>query len=264
MGIEKNWKNVRRKVSIFGARGKPPRHNGHLPKPPTAGFATLTNTRHLDNALTMKLLRDFTACLALATLATTWAGCQTHKSVMPVGEGYEEVSHPTRNFIMLDEPTPPRISFQYRSADSTVAPIWSSLYGAGEVIHDGLAIFVGDKAYIESDRVTHPRLFAVKSPALPLDITDEALRDWSQAAGKDFNTARDRLTVITPEENNDHLELHFEFSAPDELSGPDNWPKQSALRLDWSQVDAMVQAVKTKGFEQKDLHWKTPYIGEKR
>ena len=43
-------------------------------------------------------------------------------------------------------------------------------------------IFVGDKAYLEPDRVTHPRLFAVKSPELPLDITDEMLWRWSKAS----------------------------------------------------------------------------------
>ena len=159
----------------------------------------------------MKLLRNFTGCLILAMLAPIWAGCQTHKSIMPLGNGYEEVSHPKRTFIALDEPVPPRVSLQYRGTNDTVTPVWPSLYGVGEVFHGKLAIFVGDKAYIEPDHVTHPRLFAVNSPDLPLDITDEVLQLWSRAAGKNFNTARDRFVAVTPEENNGRLELHFEF-----------------------------------------------------
>jgi hypothetical protein len=211
----------------------------------------------------MKLLRNFTGCLTLALLAPLWAGCQTHKSVTPLGNGYEEVSHPNRNFILLAEPIPPRISLQYSNTDSTITPVWPSLYGVGEVIHGKLAVFVGDKAYLEPDRVTHPRLFTVKSPDLPLDITDEILREWSRVANKNFNTARDRFVSATPEENDGGLELHLEFSASDELAGPDNWPKQVAVRLNWSQVEAIMQAVKNNGIQQKDLAWKTPYIGEK-
>ena len=59
----------------------------------------------------MKLLRKFTIGLALAMLAFVWAGCQMqHKSVMPLSDGYEEVSHPNRGFIVLAEAIPPRIS----------------------------------------------------------------------------------------------------------------------------------------------------------
>jgi hypothetical protein len=218
---------------------------------------------HFGNTLMMKLLRNFAGCLALAMLAPVWAGCQTHKSITSLSNGYEEVVHPHHDFMIRSEPIPPRISLQYRGTNDTVTPIWPSLYGVGDVFHDKLAIFVGDKAYIEPDRVTHPRLFAVKSPDLPLDITDEVLQLWSQAVRKNFNTARDRFVTVTPEEKNGRLELHLEFSAPDELSGPDDWPKQSTARLDWSQVEAIMQAVKTKGVQLKDLRWGTPYIGEK-
>lgn len=218
---------------------------------------------HLGNTLIMKSLRNFTGCLALALLAPIWAGCQTHKSVMPLGNGYEEVSNPSHNYVMLADPVPPRISLQYRGTNDTVTPVWPSLYGVGEVIHGKLAVFVGDKAYLEPDRATHPRLFAVKSPELPLDITDEVIRDWSQVAGKNFGAARDRLVLVTPLENNGHLELRLDFSMPDELSGPGDWPKQSALRLEWNQVDAIMQAVKNNGIQQTDMAWKTPYIGEK-
>jgi hypothetical protein len=212
----------------------------------------------------MKLLKNFAAGLVLAILVPVWSGCQTqHKSVMPLTDGYEEVSHPNHNFIILAEPVPPRISLQYRNQDGTITPVWPSLYGTGEVIHDKLAVFAGDKAYIEPDRVTHPRLFAVKSPGLPVDITDEVLRQWSQAAGKNLNTARDRFVTATPEENEGRLELHLDFSLSDELAGRDEWPRQSTLRMDWKQVEGIMETVKARGVQQKDLRWNAPYIGEK-
>jgi hypothetical protein len=217
----------------------------------------------LGNTLIMKSLRNFSGCLAVALLAPLLAGCQTHKSVMALGNGYEEVSHPNHNFLILAEPLPPRISLQYKSSDDTITPIWPSLYGVGEVIHGKLAIFVGDKAYVDPDRVTHPRLFAVQSPDVPLDITDEILRDWAQAAGRNFNTARDRFAAVTPEENNGGLELRLEFTSSDPLAGPDDWPRQIAVRLNWNQVETIMQTVKNNGTQRKDLHWGTAYISEK-
>ena len=124
------------------------------------------------------------ARLALALLGLGVSRLPDPQTVAPVGHGYEEVSHPHRAF--LDEPEPPRVAFQHRATDGKITPIWPSLYGVNEVIKGDLAIFVGDKAYVEPERVTHPRLFAVISPALPLDITEEVLWRWSKANGKNF------------------------------------------------------------------------------
>ncbi len=196
------------------------------------------------------------ALLATALLGIGLTGCATHKSVAAVGQGYEEVSHP--NHAMIDEPPPPRVSFQHRSADGKVTQIWPSLYGASEVIKGDLAIFVGDKAYPEPDKVTHPRLFAVQPPALPLDITDEVLWRWSKFAGKDFAMALEKFTVVTPGETNGELVLHLEFYSEDQT-----WPDQGDLQLDWNQVSEIMHAVKAKGVLEKDLRWDTLYIGEK-
>jgi hypothetical protein len=211
----------------------------------------------------MKLPKNSAACLILALLVPGWAGCKTHTTIAPVSNGYEEVSHPNRTFVLFDEPLAPRVSFQHRDADGTVTLIWPSLYGVSEVVKSDLAIFVGDRAYIEPERVTHPRLFAVRSPDLPLDITDEVLREWSKATGRDYNRAQDNFTLVTPGEKNGRLELRLEFSPADEMSGNRaDWPEQSALLLDWNQVEEIMRTVKAKGTEQKDLRWKTPYIGE--
>ena len=194
--------------------------------------------------------------LALALLVLGAAGCQTHKSVAPAGHGFEEVSHP--NHTLIDDPEPPRISFQHRDGDGKVTRIWPSLYGAGEVIKGELALFVGEKAFEEPERVTHPRLFAVTPPGLPLDITDEVLWRWSKTNGKDFAKTLERCNLVTPEEKNGGVELQLEFYSDDK-----DWPDKSALQLDWDQLANIQRAVKTKGVLEKDLRWHTPYIGEK-
>jgi hypothetical protein len=200
--------------------------------------------------------------LALPVLCLGLAGCQTQKSTAPVGGGYSEVTRTKRAF--LDEPELPRISLEHRGADGKTILVWPALYGASEVIKGELAIFVGDKAFVEPEKVTHPRLFAVTPPGLPLDITDEVLWRWSKMNGKKFAAAMEKFSTVVPEEKNGKLELHLEFWSDDKLvSEEKDWPEQSDLQLEWSQVSEIMRAVKTKGVEQKDLRWHTPYIGEK-
>ena len=210
----------------------------------------------------MKQLKHFIFCWLPALLPLGLAGCQTHSTTTPVANGYEEVSHP--HHALIDEPDPPRISFQYRTADGTVTRIWPSLYGVNEVVHGGLAIFVGDKAFIEPERVMRPRLFAVQSPGLPLDITDEVLWRWAKANGKDFGRTLNQFALVTPAEMNGRLELRLQFDAANQWFGEDNdWPDSSVLQLDWNQVAEIMRAVKAKGVVEKDLRWHTRYIGEK-
>ena len=211
----------------------------------------------------MKLPNHFASRLALALLGLGWAGCQTHTSVTPLSHGYQEVSHP--HHTLLDDPEPPRIAFEHREPGGKTTLIWPSLYGVNEVVKGGLAIFVGERGYVdEGAKVTHPRLFAVQSPELPLDITDEVLWRWAKASDKDFAKTSAKFTLVTPEEKNDRLELHLEFSSENKWSGADkDWPDKSTLQLDWNQVSEILRAVKTKGVVEKDLRWHTPFIGEK-
>lgn len=210
----------------------------------------------------MKLPKKFVPGFVLALLGLGLAGCQTHTTITPLNGGYEEVSHP--HHALIDEPEPPRVAFQHRGADGTVTRIWPSLYGVNEVVKGDLAIFVGDKAFQEPERVTHPRLFAVKAPELPLDITEEVLWRWAKANGKDFGRTMAKFALVTPAEQNGRLQLLLEFSPENKWLGDEkDWPDQSTLQLDWNQVAEILRAVKTKGVEEKDLHWHSPYIGER-
>jgi len=206
----------------------------------------------------MKLIKKLVFHLSLATLCVGLAGCVSHPPVVaPLGNGYEEVSYPTR--ASASRPELMRISFQYRAADGKTTLIWPSLYGVGEVIKGDVAIFVGDKAYVSSDpddpRGMKPRLFAVQSPALPLDITDEVLWRWSKVTGKDFAKALDRFSMVYPQGKQSGLELQLEFWTQEK-----DWPEKTTVELDWSQVSNIMREVKEKGTMRKDLRWGTPYI----
>jgi hypothetical protein len=210
----------------------------------------------------MKHMNKFIPHAALTLLCLGLTGCQTHKSTLPLSHGYEEVRHPAHAWLTGNDT--PRVSFQYRGTDDKVTPIWPSLYGIKEVMANDLAIFVGDLPYVDADAAKNirPRLFAVKSPALPLDITDEILWRWAKANGRNFAKTLSRFSLIIPKEKAGRLELHLEFSSDDFLSA-DDWPDTSELSLDWKQVSEILHAVETKGVPQKDLRWHTPYIGEK-
>jgi hypothetical protein len=197
------------------------------------------------------------ARLAIVLLCLGSAGCETHKIIAPLGNGYEEVTHSSRT--TSDETDLTRISFQYRGSDGKTILIWPSLYGVKEVVKGDLAIFVGDVSYVEAgSKGTWPRLFAVQSPALPLDITDEVLRRWSKTAGKDFRQTSNKFSLVTPVERNGRLELQLEFNT----EGND-WPDNAVLQLDWNEVSDILRTVKAKGVLLKDLKQHTPFIEEK-
>ena len=206
----------------------------------------------------MKLIKNPIIHFPLAILCAGLAGCMTPNPVAPLGGGYEEKGHPNRS---SPDPADTRVSFQYRAPDGKVTLIWPSLYGVGEVIKGDVAIFVGDKAYVQPDpndpRGTKSRLFAVRSPALPLDITGEVLRQWSKKTGKDFEKALDWLSMVTPAEKNGQLELQLEFWTEDK-----DWPDKTTFQLNWSQVFDIMHEVKEKGTLRKDPRWGTPYIGK--
>jgi hypothetical protein len=194
--------------------------------------------------------------LSSALLAVALAGCSTHPAIQPLSGGYEQMTYPNTS---EDAPVEARISLNYRGPDGRSVLIWPSLFGKDEVIKDDVAIFVGDKAYVSSNpddpRGTKPRLFAVKAPGPPLDITDEVLWYWSKETGKDFRRAVRLFNLPTLVDQGDKVEVQLEFYVNEH-----GWPDNSLLQLDWNQVAEIMRTVKTKGTMHKDLRWGTPYI----
>jgi len=176
--------------------------------------------------------------------------------VQPVGGGYQEVTHPARSGDPADE----RISLEYRAPDGRITLVWPALSGVPEIVRGNVAVFVGDNAYISSDpdepRGMIPRLFAVRAPNPPLDITDEVLWYWSKASGKNFANAVRLLEMATPSEVGNKLEVQLEF-----WEGGNGWPDNATLQLDWNQVSDIMRTVEDKGTVHKDLRWGTPYVG---
>ena len=198
----------------------------------------------------------------LGLLVILSSGCQLPKTVTAIGNGYQQVSHSER--FTMDDPELPRISLEFRKLDGLTIQIWPALSAADMVVKGDLAIFSGDKAYREPAKVTHARLFAVRAPELPLDITDEVLWRWTKANHKNFGSALEKFEAATPEEKDGRLEVHLEFWSGNTLAdGDKDWPDRSDLALDLNQVSEIMHAVKTKGVLEKDLRWHTPYIGEK-
>jgi hypothetical protein len=206
----------------------------------------------------MKITIPLVSVLVPAILGAMLVGCASSRTVTPQGNGYEEVSHPP---MSTSETATTRDSFQYRAPNGKITRIWPSLYGVNEVVKENVAIFVGDVAYVSSDpenrKGIKPRLFAVKSPALPVDITDDVLWRWSKAWGKDYRLAQQRFTMVTPHEKNGRLELQLEF-----WSDEKSWPDMTTLQLDWSEVTDIMNDVQAKGKMRKDLRWGTSYIAK--
>ncbi len=203
------------------------------------------------------------SCFAVAILCLALTGCRDPHKTTHLSHGYEEVVHKSRPILIGDEPPPSRVSFQYTSPEGKLTHIWPSLYGAGEVIHDDLAIFVGDTAFSDQGTPTlRPRLFAVIAPALPVDITDEILAHWAKDSGNDAAQAVQRFNVVVPEESNGKLLLHLEFLNQDYLEAR-NFPDKSDFKLTWPQVTNIMDAVKAKGVYKQDPGFHTPYIGKR-
>ncbi len=206
----------------------------------------------------MNWLRAWPCNLALGLLALGLTGCRSQ--LAPVANGYEKVIHPTCPISF--EPETPRVSFQFRTASGKAILIWPDIYSGQCVVKDDVAVFLGDKAYVDaSGKNTRPRLFAVKAPAVPVDITDEVLWRWSKATGRDFTQTRNRFSEFTVENQSGLLVIHLEFTPGAMLSDERDWPDSGDLKMEWSQVAGILRAESAKGVLQKDLRWHTSYIG---
>ena len=190
-----------------------------------------------------------------ALLCFALAGCKTSRPAQPLGGGYQEVTHQARS----GDPVDARISLEYRASDGRITVVWPSLSGVPEIINHDVALFVGDKTYASSDpdapQAVRPRLFAVREPGLPLDITDQILWNWSQKSGKDIAQAERLLEMVTPVETDGKLVVKLDFWEDGYA-----WPDNGKVELTWDQVLDMMRTVKQKGVEHRDLRWHTRYI----
>ena len=204
----------------------------------------------------MKAMHQLELCLLSALLILGLAGCKTHSETKPLAGGYEEITHPNRTPDSSEEA---RVSLNYHAADGQTLLIWPSLFTSDEIIKGDVAIFVGDEAYVSPNpndpRGTKPRLFAVKAPSPPLDITDEMLWYWCKVSKKDFAKAVELFNVATLVNHGDKVEIQLEFYVNER-----DWPDNATFQLDWNQISEIMRTVQAKGTTHKDPRWGTPYI----
>src|SRR5215831_10007872 len=188
----------------------------------------------------MKAIKKLVFCLMSALLFPGLVGCKTHQETHTPGDGYKEITHPNRS---PNDDEQARVSLEYRGPDGQTYLIWPSLFTSDEIIKADVAVFVGDEAYVSPNpndpRGTKPRLFAVKAPGPPLDITDEVLWYWCKASGKDFAKAMRLFNVATLVNHGDKVEVQLEFYVNER-----DWPDNATLQLDWNQISEIMRTVK--------------------
>jgi hypothetical protein len=131
--------------------------------------------------------------------------------------------------------------------------IWPSV--ENPLVHDGVAVFVGNKAEEhprpnDHPKATNPRLFAVKAPEPPLDINDDVLALGAKERGSSFALVPKSATVATLQKRNGGIDVRIAFV---------DWADRE-IKLDWNQISDIMREVREKGIVRKDRVWGTPYI----
>jgi len=189
--------------------------------------------------------------LLLATLCVSLSGCGTIPSYESLGGGYVEATYTRTSW----EQPATRFELQYKKGLRKIV-IWPSMYPVGEIAKDDMVVFVANKAYEPpypgDPRATRPRLFAVKAPESPVDITDEIVGRWAQSSGKDISKALKAAWIIRLRTQGNDATFSFEFAGVD-------WPEMGTT-LDWNKVSEIMRDVKEHGVVRKDRVWGTSYI----
>jgi hypothetical protein len=200
-------------------------------------------------------MRCITTSLLVGTfiLCLYVTGCGSFSTAESLGGGYEEVTYTQPSIFM--EQDAHRFALQYRNREGRLVAIWPSV-PSGPDVANGIAVFVADAAREPRDpdepRSTMRRLFAVRAPELPLDITDEVLWQWSKTNKIDFAEALKIASVVTLNKKEGQLEIRFAFW------NNDDWPR--LVTLDWNQISAIMSDVKGRGVVRKDRVWGASYM----
>ncbi len=115
--------------------------------------------------------------------------------------------------------------------------VWASIYNA--IVKNDVAVFIGHDVNYDS------KLFTVKAPELPMDITSEVLRRWSQSSGKDFAEALKFGNVGFIHDNGTTIQVTFTFWG----QKYETWPRE--FQLDSKMISEIMHDVKGKGVVRK-------------
>lgn len=186
--------------------------------------------------------------IAAAILCTNLTGCGTIPSYEDLGNGYVEATYIRTSSW---EPTAIRTELRYKKGLGTIV-IWPSLAKVRKVVHNDMVVFVGEAALRQLNPgepyATDSRLFAVKAPELPLDITDEVLWQWSKESGVKYIKIN-AASIVYPKERDNGIEFHFARGVSD-----------LTIFYNWNVISNTMREVKEKGVVRKDPVWGTSYI----
>ncbi len=196
------------------------------------------------------MVRITTLAFGMGMLCLCLTGCGTIPSYEQLGNGYVEATYTRTSW----EPPASRSELRYKKSWRTVK-IWPDIGAA--IVKSDVAVFSGYRAYDQPSpnepKATESRLFAVKAPGLPLDVTDEVLWQWTQTSRENFTNVLARASFVRWEEKDNAVEFHFAVYHP-----PD-WPS-IVVRLDWNKISDVMREVKKNGVVRKDRVWGTKYI----
>jgi hypothetical protein len=207
----------------------------------------------LDNKLVCHFL--------LAILCVSLTGCRSVSSYEPLGSGYIWVTH-TQNSI--SEPSASQFELQYSPGKGKWwKKVWPDLYPSGIVIKDQVAVFVGNKASKRSRFYepwpTESRLFAVKAPEMPMDITDQVFQQYCEKTGLAFtNIVKDGIGSL--KKTDDAVEMDFIILSRGERGPGTINSYGTTMMIYWNQLSDIMREVKEKGVVRKDLRWGTKYL----
>jgi len=168
------------------------------------------------------------------TILWLLAGCG-RTQVKPLSGGYEELLVTYRG---MGEPEMTQHKLAHRDARGSRATVWPWVFS--EVfIRGDIAVFIGENPAHDM------RLFAVRPPEVPLDITSQVVGGWAHVSGKDVPATTAAAAPIGGKQAGDGaLEFYFEFNGGIQPG--------TNLTVKWSQVPDMMAAVKLHGVEGKD------------
>ena len=183
-------------------------------------------------------------------------GCGTIPRYEDIGGRYVEAIYVGGGLSW--EPTPTRSALCYKHSDFWHSTIWPKTYNI--IVTNDVAIFSGGKAYEppypDEPLATGWRLFAVKAPDLPLDITDEVV--WRSA-----KQSNEDLTIVL---KNPDLLKKVDIGVIDQTNGVLKFgvyirdTTNGVVHLEINKIPDIMREVKEKGVMRKDRVWGTRYI----
>jgi hypothetical protein len=179
-------------------------------------------------------------------------GCGSISDYEPLGSGYIWVTH-TQNSI--SEPSAHQFALEYSPGKGKRwKKVWPDLYG-GIVVTNGVAVFVAIKAYgphtwgTPWESTSRPRLFAVRAPDYPLDITGPVLALTAKHRGQNLSEIENSAGFESLHQTSNGIKIRFATR---------NWFDD--VELSWNQVSNIMIDVKNHGVVRKDLRFGSKYI----